>query len=178
MWPTRTALESAISATGTPGASTLSTATSIVGSRPATRAASARPSGPVILTPSSTGTVWSAVTTSPGRQCTPVDPSRARPATLKTARPARSTAAARSFERPCNPFIRSSIDKAIVHRQDARRRVEGESPEWVGRGSVAGAGDRDALEGREALGHRRVAAAADPHLAVDDDARDAGDVAA
>src|SRR5439155_15251181 len=45
------------------------------------------------------------------------------------------------------------------------------------RSSVAGARDRDTLEGREPLGHRRVAAAPDPHLAVDDDAGDAGDIA-
>src|SRR5262249_44114443 len=67
------------------------------------------------------------------RRATRVEPGRARPLRAKTARPARSTAAARSLERLCNPFIRSSIDKAIVHRQHARRRADGESPEWVGR---------------------------------------------
>jgi len=43
---------------------------------------------------------------------------------------------------------------------------------------MSGTGDPDARDRREALGERRVAAARHAHVAVDDHARDPGDVTA
>jgi hypothetical protein len=75
------------------------------GSRPATRAESVRPSGAVSATSRSGSTVWFAVTTIPGRQCTPVDGSRGRPCTATTEAAARSTAPASALERSITVVI-------------------------------------------------------------------------
>ena len=81
-----------------PASFTVSTARSVPGSRPASTAGSARPSGVVTVMSSSALTVWSAVTMTPGRQWMPVDGSRRRACTVTMAGAVRSTAPARSFE--------------------------------------------------------------------------------
>src|SRR5690349_16013338 len=105
MLPAWTALESPIRAAGTSPASTLSTARSTVGSRPARVAETERPSGRVRVMSSSVCTVWSAVTTRPGRQCTPVEPIRRRAVTPKMLRLVCCTAAASPFERVTRSFM-------------------------------------------------------------------------
>src|SRR5215510_8085946 len=105
MWPACTALESPIRATGTSPASTLSTARSTVGSRPARVAETDPPSGRVSTMSSSVCTVWSAVTTRPGRQCTPVEPVRRRAVTPKMLWLVCCTAAASPLERATRSFM-------------------------------------------------------------------------
>ena len=91
--------------------SAFNTARSVPGSDPTSVAAAFLPSGSVTVISSSRRMVCSAVTITPGLQKTPLEENLGRACTATTVRPARSTAAASSFESAANSLV---IEKASL----------------------------------------------------------------
>src|SRR4051794_28200976 len=120
------------------GRSTRSSATSVVGSRPAGRAATASPPGSVTPISPSSARALSAVTTRPGRQTKPVEPERPeRTETRAGATPA--TARASAADRSCNGAERlGSVTGGLLAISDPKV-LPGERPSYC----PGGQGPRD-----------------------------------